>query len=59
MIVLLKMHASGKIFDRIRLQYMECNQGTGGLNFLVRVISNRREKVEHFGLLGDSLNSLL
>ena len=67
MIVLLKMHASGKTFDRICLkairdtffyQYIECDQGTGGLKFLVGVISNWKEKFKVFDLLGDPLNSL-
>ena len=62
MIVLLKMHASSKIFDKICLktlrdtfcfQYEVFDQGTGGLNFLVRVISNRMGKFKLFGLQGD------
>ena len=49
MIVLLKMDASDNIFDKICLkairdtfffQYVVYDQGTGGLNFLVGVISN-------------------
>ena len=68
MIVLLKMHVSGKMLDRICLkavrdtfffQYMEFDQGTGGLSFLVGVISNIRGKLKLFGLLGNPLNSLL
>ena len=68
MIVLLKMHVPGKMFDRICLkavrdtfffQYMEYDQGTGGLSFLVGVISNIRGKLKLFGLLGNPLNSLL
>ena len=62
MIVLLKMHASGKIFDKICLkairdtfffQYVVCDLGTGGVNFLLGVISNRRVKFKLFGFQGD------
>ena len=62
MIVLLKMHASGKTFDKICLkairdnlffQYAVSDQWTGGFNFLVGVISKRREKFELFGLQGN------
>ena len=65
MIVLLKMHTSGKIFDKnclkairhLFFQYVVCDQGTGGLNFLVGVISKRRGKLKLFGLQGDPPNS--
>ena len=59
MIVLLKMGASRKIFDKIYLeairdtfffQYVVCDQGTGSFNFLVGVISNNRRKFKLFGL---------
>ena len=33
---------------------MICDEGTGGLNFLVGVIFNRRGKFKLFGLQGDS-----
>ena len=66
MIALLKMFVSGKIFDRICLkavrdtffppQYIEFDQETGGLNFLVVVISNRKAKFKLVSLLRDPLN---
>ena len=57
MIVLLKMHASGKIFDKIFpkaifFQYMVYDQGIRGFNFLVDVISNIRGKFKLFGFQG-------
>ena len=56
MIVLLKMHASSKIFDKIRLKTIrdtfcfQCevfDQGTGGFNFLMEVIQ-QNGKVQTF-----------
>ena len=57
------MHSSGKIFDKICLkairntnmffQYVICDQGTGGLNFSVGVVSNIRGKFKLFVLQGD------
>ena len=59
MTMLLKMHASGKIFGKICLkairdtfsQYVICDQGDS--IFLVGVISNRRGKFKLFGFQGD------
>ena len=69
MIVLLKIYAAGKIFAKICLQAIRdtffsnmrfvIRGGTGGLNFLVGVISNS-PKFKRLGLQGDpSPNSLL
>ena len=63
MIVLLKRQASCRLFDKIYLKaiktffffhYLIFDQGAGGLNFLVGVIFNRREKFKLFGFQGES-----
>ena len=55
------MHASGKMFDRICLkdvgdtfffQYMECDQGTGGLIFFGWGDIQQKGKVQNFWLAG-------
>ena len=68
MIALLKIYAASKIFDKIFLKaiidtffsnmWSEIRRGTAGLNFLVGVISNRREKFKLLGLQGNTASIL-
>ena len=61
MIVLLKMHASGKIFNKICLKairntfffhYVVCDQGTGGTKFFSGGDIQQKRKVQTFWLAG-------